>query len=85
MVARSSSEAELRALAQGICELLWLKRIMDELSLQIENLMLLYCDNKSAISIAHNLAHHDSTKHIEVDRHFIKEKIKDISFLKKHS
>ena len=35
----------------------------------------LYCDNKAAISIAHNLVQHDRTKHIEVDRHFIKEKL----------
>ena len=37
--------------------------------------MKLYCDNKSAISIAHNPVQHDQTKHIEVDRHFIKEKL----------
>ena len=35
----------------------------------------LSCDNKSAISIAHNLVQHDRTKHIEIDRHFIKEKL----------
>jgi len=37
--------------------------------------MKLYCDNKCAISIAHNPVQHDRTKHIEVDRHFIKEKL----------
>ena len=37
--------------------------------------MKLYCDNKAAISIAHNLVQHDRTKHVEIDRHFIKEKI----------
>ena len=37
--------------------------------------MRLYCDNKSAISIAHNPVQHDRTKHIEVDRHCIKEKL----------
>ena len=71
VVRRSSVEAELQALAQGIRELLWLKIIMDELSLQNENPMLLYYDNKSAIGIAHNLTHHDHTKRIEVVRHFI--------------
>ncbi|KAL9409372.1 hypothetical protein AB3S75_047712 [Citrus x aurantiifolia] len=35
----------------------------------------IYCDNKAAISIAHNPVLHDRTKHIEVDKHFIKEKI----------
>ncbi|KAI5322145.1 hypothetical protein L3X38_031217 [Prunus dulcis] len=38
--------------------------------------MELHCDNKSAIDIAHNPVQHDRTKHVEVDRHFIKEKIK---------
>ena len=37
--------------------------------------MKLYCDNKSAINIAHNPVHHDWTKHVEIDRHFIKEKL----------
>lgn len=37
--------------------------------------MKVYCDNKAAISIAHNPVLHDRTKHIEVDKHFIKEKI----------
>ncbi|KAI5349766.1 hypothetical protein L3X38_002655 [Prunus dulcis] len=36
--------------------------------------MTLHCDNMSAIDIAHNLVQHDQTKHVEVDRHFIKEK-----------
>lgn len=37
--------------------------------------MRLYYDNKSVISITHNLVQQDKTKHIEVDRHFIKEKL----------
>lgn len=37
--------------------------------------MKLYCDNKVAISIAHNHVQHDRTKHVEVDKHFIKEKL----------
>lgn len=39
--------------------------------------MRLYCDNKAAISIAHNLVQHDRTKHVEIDRHFIKEKLQE--------
>ena len=37
--------------------------------------MKLYYDNKAAIAIAHNPILHDRTKHLEVDKHFIKEKI----------
>ena len=75
VVARSSAEAEFRAMAQGICELLWLKIILEDLKIRWDEPMRLYCDNKSAISIAHNPVQHDRTKHIEVDRHFIKEKL----------
>ena len=75
VVARSSAEAEFRAMAQGVCELLWLKIILEDLKIRWDGPMRLYCDNKSAISIAHNPVQHDRTKHIEVDRHFIKEKL----------
>jgi ATP sulfurylase len=36
---------------------------------------MLYCDNKAAIDIANNPIQHDRTKHVEIDRHFIKEKL----------
>ena len=75
MVARSFVESEFRAIAQGLCELLWLKMILDDLRIKWDDPMKLYCDNKSAINIAHNPKQHDRTKNIEVDRHFIKEKM----------
>jgi hypothetical protein len=75
VVARSSAEAEFRAMAHGICEGLWLKRVLEELKRPVEVPMKLYCDNKATISIAHNPVQHDRTKHVEIDRHFIKEKL----------
>ncbi|RVW17578.1 Retrovirus-related Pol polyprotein from transposon RE1 [Vitis vinifera] len=75
VVTRSSAEAEFRAVAQGMCEGLWLKKLLEELCITIELPIKLYCDNKAAISIFHNPVQHDRTKHIEMDRHFIKEKI----------
>ncbi|XP_074355848.1 secreted RxLR effector protein 161-like [Apium graveolens] len=77
VVARSSAEAELRALAQGICELIWIKRLLKELKMRRTEPLRLFCDNKSAINMAHNPVHHDRTKHVEIDRHFIKEKIEE--------
>ena len=48
---------------------------MEDLKIKYEGPMHLYYDNKSTISIAHNPVHHDRTKHVEVDQHFIKEKL----------
>ena len=83
MVARSIAEAEFRGMAHGVCELLWIQRVLTELGIHYTDLMTLHCDNKAAISIAHNPVQHDRTKHVEIDRHFIKEKLdqKLIQFL----
>ena len=75
MVARSSAESEFRVVAQGICEALWLKKLLEELQVTVEFPVKLYCDNKAAINISLNPVQHDRTKHVEVDRHFIKEKV----------
>ena len=75
VMARSSAEAKFRSMVLGICELLWLKIILEDLKITWETPMRLYCDNKSAINIAHNPIQHDRTKHNEVARHFIKEKL----------
>ena len=77
VVARSLAESEFRAIAQGLCELLWLKIILYDLRIKWDGPMKLYCDNKSAINIAHNPIQHDRTKHIEIDKHFIKEKLEE--------
>jgi hypothetical protein len=75
VVARSTAEAELRSMASGLCELLWLRLLLTELRLFRGGSLRLYCDNQAAINIINNPVHHDRTKHIEIDRHFIKEKL----------
>ena len=77
VVARSSAKASYRAIALGICEFLWLKRLLGELKITIKGPMKLYCDNKAAINISNNPIQHDQTNHIEIDRHFIKEKLEN--------
>ena len=74
MVARSSAKAEFRAMAHGICEILWMKILLKELGYDSKDPIKLFCDNKATINIAHNPVLHDRTKHMEIDRSFIKEK-----------
>ena len=75
VVARSTAEAEFRSLAHGVCEVLWLRILLAELGLFQGTPLMLYCDNKAAIDIANNPVQHDRTKHVEIDRHFIKENL----------
>jgi len=63
-------------MALGVYELLWIKNVLSDLGFKQNETMSLYCDNTSAIAIAHNPVQHDRTKHVEIDRHFIKEKFK---------
>ena len=63
VVALSSAEAEFRGMVKGICELLWLKRLLTEIGFAPSSEMDLFCDNKAAIDIAHNPVQHDCTKH----------------------
>ncbi|KAK8921866.1 hypothetical protein KSP39_PZI020300 [Platanthera zijinensis] len=62
-------------MTHGVCEGLWLRSLLSDLGLSEDEPIRLYCDNKAAINIAHNPVQHDRTKHIEVDRHFVKENI----------
>lgn len=76
-MARSSAEVDFRALAHGICEIIWLKLLLEELGIKKDHPMKVYCDNKAAIAMSYNHVHHDRTKQVEVVRHFIKEKIEN--------
>jgi len=49
--------------------------ILEDLKIKWDGSVKLYCDNKSAIGKAHIPVEHDRMKYIEVDRHFIKEKL----------
>ena len=75
VVARSSAGAECRGMTLGVCEALWLRLLLRDLGFPPRQPIQLYCDNKVACDIAHNPVQHDRTKHVEVDRFFIKEKL----------
>ena len=72
VVSLSSAEAEFRGIAKGITEIIWIKKLLSELHFPQKKACNLFCDNKAAISIFKNPVQHDRTKHVEIDRHFIK-------------
>ena len=71
-MARSSTEVEYRALTDTTSELLWLRWLLKDLGVSTSSATPLYCDNQSAIHIAHNDVFHKRTKHIKIDCHFIR-------------
>lgn len=77
VVLRSNAEAELRALALGLCEGLWIKRVVTKLQQKPILPIKAYCDNISAVNMAENPVQHDKSKHVEIDLHFIQEKIEN--------
>jgi hypothetical protein len=70
VVARSSVKAKFRAIAHRICKIIWIKRFLEDLKMLNSS----HSKNKAAISIAYNSVFHDRTKHMEVNKHFIKKK-----------
>nr|CAN70230.1 hypothetical protein VITISV_024791 [Vitis vinifera] len=62
-------------MALATCELIWLKHLLWELRFGKDEQMKLICDNQATLHITSNPVFHEKTKHIEVDCHFIKEKI----------
>ena len=63
-------------MAQGTCELLWLWSLLNELDFPIVGSSTLSCDNKSAIMLSSDSVLHKRTNHVEVDIHFIWEKVR---------
>uniref|UniRef100_A0A0A9B536 Reverse transcriptase Ty1/copia-type domain-containing protein n=1 Tax=Arundo donax TaxID=35708 RepID=A0A0A9B536_ARUDO len=74
-VSRSSAEAEYWAVAHAVAECCWLRQLLEELHVSIPSATVVYCDNVSAVYMAANPVHHRRTKHIEIDIHFVREKV----------
>jgi histone deacetylase 1/2 len=74
-VSRSSTEAEYKAIANGTAEVTWIQSVLRELRIFQSQAPVLWCDNLGAMFLTVNPIFHARMKHIEVDFHFVREKV----------
>jgi hypothetical protein len=75
VVSRSSAEAKYRVVANGVAEAVWLRQLLHELHSLLAMSTLVFCDNVSAVYLSTNLVQHQRTKHVEIDLHFVRERV----------
>nr|GEV09158.1 putative RNA-directed DNA polymerase [Tanacetum cinerariifolium] len=86
VVSLLSVEVEFICIAKGLAEALWIRKPVSEIGFPPRGSTQIMCDNKAVIQISENPVQHDRTKHVEVDRYFIKEKLEagiiELTFVK---
>lgn len=75
LVARSSTESKYRALALSTTKVTWLQHLFREIQVSQSHCPIIWCDNIGTTCLAMNPVFHSRTKHIEIDLHFIRDKI----------
>jgi hypothetical protein len=74
-ISLSSVEAEYGAMTGTCCVLTWLRHLLTNLHKLVSYPITLHCDNQAALHIVKNHVFHERTRHIEMDCHFIRDKI----------
>ncbi|MCO5600921.1 hypothetical protein L7F22_055038 [Adiantum nelumboides] len=76
-IALSGTKAEYKGASVAACEVAWLEMLLQDLEIQVQDPVVIYCDNLNSIQLAWNPVFHARTKHIEVHYHFIRQRVLD--------
>jgi histone deacetylase 1/2 len=74
-IARSSTEAKYKGLADDTVEVIWLQYLLTELQIPSVSAPTIWYDNLSATYLSVNHIFHARTKHVEVDYHFVRDRV----------
>ncbi|XP_026400400.1 uncharacterized protein LOC113296305 [Papaver somniferum] len=75
-VSRSNAEAEYRGVYNAVAETTWLRNLLLELHIPLRRATVVYCDNISAIYMSGDPVQHQRTKHVEINIHFVRERVR---------
>ena len=64
-----------RDVANAVAKVSWLRQLLAELHVPVNRAALVYCDNISTVYMSANLVQHQRTKHVEIDLHFVRERV----------
>lgn len=76
-VARSSTEAAYRAVANAASELTWICNVLSKLGITLLSPPVVYCDNVGATFLCANPVFHSRMKHIAIDYHFVRNQVQN--------
>ncbi|XP_019172816.1 PREDICTED: uncharacterized protein LOC109168230 [Ipomoea nil] len=74
-VARSSTEAKYKGLADVCAEVIWVLSLLREIGVTRVSIPKLWCDNLGATYLCVNPILHARTKHVEIDYHFVRDRV----------
>jgi len=74
-VSRSSAEAEYQALTIAAAELTWICQLFCDMHIPLLIPPLIHCDNIYTLSLASNPIFHSRMKHLQIDYHFVRERV----------
>jgi hypothetical protein len=74
-VALSSVEAEYMSASSAVREAIWWRTFLSELGMPPSVPTVIYSDSQGSIALAKNPEHHNRTKHIDIQHHFVREQL----------
>jgi hypothetical protein len=71
----STIESEYIALSMTVCEAMWFRKFLANLSKHVLYSTIIHYGNQSCVNISDNPMFHDKSNHIEIKYHYIRDMV----------